>query len=332
MNLIRKMANASGFAGLVFLVGGMLYAQPPASSGGDESGFVLYESFDGSSNTLGRVTRLNSAIGYNFNRYFSVDAGLPVYFISASDTAVAEGAQSGNGIGNVFVDLYLTLDNPAVYYQSRLTGTAPTGDKVLGLTTGRATVDWNNYFGREFGRVRPFANVGIANTVSDTPYFVRPFSTLGTVGHFEGGASYRVFRFARIGASLYDILPTGEQKVYSRLVHRRAAAGAVQGGGMVMASSTGQGPGSGTGTGTGQGKGPGTGQGMGPGFNRMGFETQSEIIGSSDLTRDNGYSAWLNISPIRSVFLQAGYTRSVVYRYDTFTFGIGFNFNFPGRR
>ncbi len=204
--------------------------------------------------------------------------------------------------------------------------------KDLGLTTGRVTVDWNNYFGRDFGPVRPFANVGIANTVSDTPYFVRPFSTLGTVGHFEGGASCRVFRFVRIGASLYDILPTGEQKVYSRVVHRGAATGVVPGGGVVMALGTGQGAGSGTGTDTGQGTGPGTGQGMGPGINRTEFETQSETIGGSDLTRDNGYSAWLNVSPVRNVFFQAGYTRSVVYRYDTFTFGIGLNFDLPGRK
>ncbi len=325
MRVARNITMASIVAGMTFLACGALYAQPPAGSNGDKRGFALYESFEGSSNSLGQVTRLNSAIGYNFNQYFSVDAGLPVYFINASDTAVANGAQSGNGIGNVFVDLYITVNNPVVNYQSRITGTAPTGDKDLGLTTGRATVDWNNYFGRDFGRLRPFANIGIANTVSDTPYFVRPFSTLGTVGHFEGGASYGVFRLARIGASLYDIAPTGQQKVYSRLVHRTMAPIAGQKialrTGIVMAPGPGQGMGPG-----------GQGAGAGIGTSRSGFETQSQTTGGSDLTRDNGYSAWLNIGPVRKLYLQAGYTRSVVYRLDTFWFGVGFSFGFRGIR
>ena len=287
---------------------------------------MLYESFEGSSNTLGQVTRLNSAIGYKFNRYFSVDAGIPVYFVNASDTAIANGAQSGNGIGNVFVDLFLTLRNPVLTYQSRLTGTASTGNKDLGLTTGRATVDWNNYFGRDFGRLRPFANIGFANTVSDTPYFYRPFSTLGTVGHFEGGASYGVFHLVRIGASLYDILPTGDQKVYSRLVRQNPAA--VTGQGMPMITLFGVGL---NGSSSAQQSG-GSGAGLGmAGTGRTAFQTQSLTTGTSDLTRDNGYSAWLIVTPVPHVYFQAGYTRSVVYRLDTFSFGIGFNFNLPSR-
>lgn len=324
----RKLATVTVLAGLMFLACSVIHAQPPADSNGDENGFVLYESFEGSSNTLGQVTRLNSAIGYKFNRYFSVDAGIPVYFIKASDSAIATGGQSGNGIGNVYVDLFLTLSNPVLTYQSRLTSTAPTGNRDLGLTTGRATVDWNNYFGRDFGRLRPFANIGLANTVSDTPYFYRPFSTLGTVGHFEGGASYGMFRVLRIGASLYDILPTGDQKVYSRLV-RQSPAGAAgqQAIPMITAFSAGLNSGSSAQ----QSGGSGTGQGM-AGTGRTAFETQSLTTGTSDLTRDNGYSAWLNISPARHVFLQAGYTRSVVYRLDTFSFGIGFDFNLPGMK
>ena len=322
----RNWSTVTVLAGVMLAACSAIYAQQPAGSGGGDSGFVLYESFEGSSNTLGQVTRLNSAIGYKFNRFFSVDAGIPVYFINASNTAVASGAQSGNGIGNAYVGLYLTLRNPLLTYESRLTGTAPTGNKDLGLTTGRATVDWNNYFGRDFGALRPFANIGLANTVSDTPYFYRPFSTLGTVGHFEGGASYGVFRVVRIGASLYDILPTGNQKVYSRLVHQGYSTVAGQGMPMVtlLRANLGSGPG------TPQGGGSGAGQGMG-GPGRTAFETQALTTGSSDLTRDNGYSAWVNISPVRHVFLQAGYTRSVVYRLNTFSFGVGFNFNLPRR-
>lgn len=323
MNILRVGAMTVLAVTMMLITCGRFYGQPAGAAGSGDSGFTLYESYQGSSNALGQVTRLNTAIGYKFNQYFSVDAGLPVYFVHASDSSVQNGAKSGNGVGNVFVDLYLTLNNPILTYESRLTGTAPTGDKDLGLTTGRATIDWNNYFGRDFGRVRPFANIGLANTVSDTPYFVRPFSTLGTVGHFEGGASLGLFRLVRVSASLYDILPTGSQKVYSRLVPRGTASAGAQITALRAPQNTGPSGGQGTGSGN---------QGATAGSNRQGFEIQSLTVGSSALTRDNGYSGWLNISPVRNVFLHAGYTRSVVYRLDTFWFGIGFNFNLPGRR
>src|SRR5947207_3442844 len=69
-------------------------------------GFTLYERFQGSSSTLGLVTRLDTSLGYNFNRYFGVDAGIPVYFVRPSGaTASAVGTTAGNGIGNAYAEL-----------------------------------------------------------------------------------------------------------------------------------------------------------------------------------------------------------------------------------
>ena len=88
-------------------------------------------------------------------------------------------------------------------YPSTLEGTAPTGDKAAGFSTGRTTVDWTNRFSHTFSAVTPFASAGLANTVSDTSFFIRPFTSLGIVSHFEGGAKLRVSQFIDVGTSAY---------------------------------------------------------------------------------------------------------------------------------
>ena len=255
----------------------------------EDRGYIFYESFQGSSNTLGQVYKLNTAVGYNFNKHLGIDGGIPVYFVHASSASLANGYSSGNGLGNAFLDLRLTFNNPILNYATTLTGTAPTGNKDLGYSTGRATYDWNNHFDRPLLGLTPFANIGVANTVSDTHFFTRPFTSFGTVAHLEGGATLRVLPFIRVGASVYDIIPSGDQKVFSKLIAR----------GMILPP-------------------PAAGRG------RQGaFENAHETIGGPDLVRDNGASAWISARVGGYADLEAGYTRSVNYDLNTFSFGIG---------
>src|SRR5206468_2431801 len=124
------------------------------------------------------------------------------------------------GMGNAYLGFQLAADNPAVNYASNLVFTAPTGDKDKGFSTGRMTVDWNNSFSHSFSSVTPFANAGIANTISDTSFFVRPFSSLGLVAHFDGGATASLSPFARVGASAYAVRGSGEQRIISKVRQR----------------------------------------------------------------------------------------------------------------
>jgi opacity protein-like surface antigen len=256
---------------------------------GESRGYTFYESYTGSSNSFGQVYKLNSTLGYNFNKHFEIDAGVPVYFVQASNASPSNGFTSGNGLGNAYTDLRLTFNNPVLDYASVLTVTAPTGDESRGLSTGRATFDWTNHFDRSFPLVRltPFVNFGIANTVSDTHFFVRPFTSLGTVTHMEGGATLKLFPMIRVGASAYNIIPTGQQKVFSKLIPR--------------------------------------GMGAPPGRGRAAFANAYETVGGPGLVSDNGASAWIAAKVGRYADLEAGYTRSVSYRLDTFEFGIGFD-------
>ncbi len=272
------------------LLSGLQNASAQSVSGENEDrGWELYEYFVGSSNSLGQVLKMDTSVGYDINEYFGVDGGLPVYFVHASPSSTVNGFASGNGIGNAYVDLRLTVINPTVDFLSTLTGTAPTGNTSLGLSTGRVTFDWDNHFDHNFGPLRPFADVGVANSISDTPLFIRPYTTLGFVSHLEGGGTLRVQRFIRVGASLYDYIPSGQQKIFSRFNHGQS------GGGVALSRHS------------------------------RPFENASETVGSADIARDNGFSAWVESSRLRVVHLEAGYTRSVHFALNTFSFGVGVN-------
>ncbi|MBZ5579398.1 MAG: hypothetical protein LAP40_22790 [Acidobacteriia bacterium] len=277
-------------AALLLLTGWAAFAQG-RESGDASRGVTWNERFEGSVNTLGAVNQLDTTVGYKFNSHFSVDGGIPVYFVRPSSSATAAtGTSSSNGIGNVYAQLRLTLANPAVNFASTLTGTAPTGDRATGFSTGHATVDWSNYFDRSFSRLTPFANLGIANSVSDTMFFIRPYTTYGLVTHVEGGARYRLVRMLSVGASAYGIEPSGQQTVVSRIVKSK------QGGSVNSGGSKG---------------------GV--------FETANVTTGSADIAKDHGFSTWAQIQPGGSIEVYAGYSRSTQYALDTIFFGISLN-------
>jgi hypothetical protein len=285
---VRRQALACMLTSVVLAT--MAAAQVPPnykgqpSSPQDETGFTSYAGFSGSTNSLGHVLKLDSSVGYNFSSHFGVDFGVPFYFVSSSGTST-----SSNALGNVYVDMRLKLKNPVVNYQSVLTGYAPTGDATAGLSTGRGTFDWTNHFDRSFGKLTPFAEAGVANTIADSQFFNRPFTSLGFNTHFRAGASFDLWKLVSVGASAYDILPSGQQKIYSRLV-----AG-------------------------------GTTGSSGPGDHGRVFETAHATVGSADIARDNGFNAFVGASPSPYVDLQLGYTHSVHYALDTVSFSVGVN-------
>jgi hypothetical protein len=268
-------------------------------SAGDESGsrgLIFSERIQGSGSSLGLITKLDTAVGYQFNRYLAIEGGVPLYLINPSSTLRATtGTGSQSGIGDVHVDFRLSLANPVVNCTSMLTVGAPTGNKSTGFSTGRTTYDWTNWFDHSFSRLTPFASVGFANTIADTPYFVRPFSSFGFITHVEGGASYRIVRGVSIGASVYGIAPSGQQRVFSKVF-----------------KSGSSGP-------------PSNGPARGRQGHQGVFETAGESVGTADIARDHGVSAWFAASPSKYAQLEIGYSRSVEYALDSVFFGVSFN-------
>ncbi len=292
------------------LAGNAVWAQQ-----GDERGLVFYESFYGSANSLGMVNRLDTTVGYKFNRFVEFNVSLPVYFVRpSSSTSAIFGTSSQSGLGNVYSNLRLTLSNPTIRFTSVLTGTAPTGDEVKGFSTGRASVDWTNIFAYDFPWASPYVSAGIANTISDTSFFVRPFSTIGFVGHVEAGSTFRVNRFNSVGISGYKVMPSGEQTIISRVVPRET---------IVPAASTTTAAPALPGRGNGRGLGLGRTKSSTPGTTTTvtTFEVVTETLVEADLAKDHGASVWWNISPSSAVSFYAGFSRSFPFDLNTFFFG-----------
>src|SRR5215471_14656799 len=252
-----------------------------------EKGWTFSGRFQGSSNSDGLVAKADPTIGYRLNPHVQTYVGVPFYFVNCSSTAtqpVASGFVSG--LGNAYVGLRFKIDNEALKFSSTIEGTAPTGDKDKGLSTGRATVDWTNTLSHKISRVTPFGSAGLSNTVSDTAFFVRPFSSLGLVSHFDGGMTLDVAPLVQVGASAYAVQASGQQHIFSK-IKANSGSGSLSG-------------------------------------SKRPFETAGETIGSSNLTDDHGFSTWIGLHAGSNVDMQLGYTRSVGYDLNTVFFGIGF--------
>jgi len=271
---------------LIATLCGMTAAQAaPAQSVNDDKGFTSYVQFAGTSNSDGQVYKLDPSVGYNFSGHFGMDVGIPVYFVRASSTAA--GTTSTNGIGNPYVDVRVKYLNPILNFGSVLTGYAPAGDSKKGLSTGRGTFDWTNHFDRSFFSLTPFAEVGIANTITDSLLFERPFTTFGFNTHLQGGVKYAVWKILNVGASGYDILPTGQQTVFSK----------VQGGSSNPASPS----------------------------HKPVFLNNQQTTGTADIAHDDGFSTWIEAKPGSVLDMELGFTRSIHYDLNSVSFNIGLN-------
>jgi hypothetical protein len=250
-----------------------------------DSGFELYESFGGSFNTFGNVMSLDTSTGYRFNKYFGVTAGLPVYFVHDDASTTANGQSlNSHGIGDVYFGPQFWASNKVFNFSSTLLATAPTGSVDDGLSSGRYTLDWNNHIDHSFKHLQPFVEAGIGNSIPNIGY-QRPFTSYGTVGHLEGGSLFKFNRYVAVGASGYGIFPTDDQRVFSRVVH--------------------------------------VGQLGTPPVHGRHFLATHEVFGSSDLTRESGFSAWIGSAPTHVMDVKVGYTRSATYDLDTISFRLG---------
>jgi len=279
----------------VLAVGSRSLAQKPTAKTDDTpQGLTGIESFQGELNSGEMVLKLDSNVGWDFNRHFGMFAGVPVYFSHLSSSTTTTGtttttssAVNHDGIGNAYLGFALRAPNPSLDYASALTVGAPTGSTKKGLSTGRATFDWDNRFEHAFGRFTPFLDGGLSNTVPDSKLLIRSFTSLGMVTHLEEGGGLELTPHVSVNGSAYEIVPFGNQKVFSKLVAAGQAA-------------------------------------KGSGKNGRVFETAAETSGSG-LTRENGFLTSIALEPSAFWTLEAGYARSETFALNSFAFDLRFN-------
>jgi hypothetical protein len=270
----------------------------PAASQGTKAhegfypGWGFGTRFEGSSSGDGAVYDIATGVGYNFSRHFGVDLGVPYNFVSTPTAIKQKNGQavSGNGLGNVGADLKWIYPEKALTYASTIHLGAPTGDTKKGFSTAHATWNWSNHIEHGWGNFTPFIDGGVGNSVPDTKYFHRPFTTFGYNAQFEAGTEVDAGPLS-LSASLYDIAPWGTQMVVSKVF--RCTSGTKCSGG---AKTT----------------------------NRKNYLNANVSTGDASLTRDNGINAGVEYKPEQAKYLdlEFEYSHSVPLRLNSISFGV----------
>lgn len=269
-----------------------------------DKGFSSYtnlsQGYDSSANW---TSTIDSTVSYSFNKVFGISVGAPFYlaynqplFSSATtatttQTSITQTAPiSGyNAMGDMRFGLRFATPTPVLKYVVTVTGTAPTGDTSLGLSTGRFTGDFNNHFEMDLGRVSPLLELGLANTSALLTAVKRPYTTLGMLSHYKAGLGIPLGKVLNFEIAGYENLPLGLQKLYSEFN---------------------RGPGSIPST-------------NGKGKSQPIYEQAAAIIGNG-FTEDNGFSTGLSADLGRRVDMGFTYDRSARQKLDSVEFSIGF--------
>jgi hypothetical protein len=281
---LKKVAKGL-FLPILFFAGGLSASAQGSSipTGKTTDRLDWNESFEGSTGSSGQEMELDSSATIHFGR-FSAGAGIPVYFNRA---ILANGVTTSEGVGDFSVTLGATWNHTILNYATALTGSAPTGNSSKGFSTGHATFDWNNRIDHDFDIFSPFLGAGVANSVTDTRYFHRPFTSYGYLAHGEAGVDIDLTHSFTLTVSGYKIAPWGTQTIISRNV----AKGGV---------------------------------GSGGSHGRV-FEVNHSTTGPASLNYDDGFTAGLSYSPKPYLNLDLGFTRSMSFAYNTFSWGIEVN-------
>jgi hypothetical protein len=258
-----------------------------------QKGFTGFEEFQGTLNSDSKNFKLDSNAGYDFNKHFGIFVGMPLYFANTQTTTTQVNGNAtttttdvtNNGLGNAYFGFAMRAANKTLDYSSTVTMAAPTGSTSKGFSSGRANADWDNRFEHAFNRLTPFVDAGLANAVPDTGLSTRPFTSLGLLTHLEEGGEFELVKHFSVGGSGYEIVPFGNQKVFSKIV----------------------------------GKGQ---NGKGKGNNSF---DQSAVSSGSGLTRENGFNSWVAFDPTPLWRVQLGFTRSVTYNLNSFGFNLRMN-------
>lgn len=307
---IRKIVVC--FSAALAAVSFVANAQQASTSSADK-GWTSYSSFtETHDSSLGWASILNSNIGYDFNKTFSAEIGLPVYLVqpSSSVTSGASTASSSySALGDVYARMNYRIGGPLGYCGSIL-GSAPTGSTTHGISTGRVGADWNNHIEHDVWHLTPFLEAGLGNSNTllhlnhgnGNPHTIGilSYATLGALLHFQGGSDIDLGKGLSVNFSGYDMAPLGNQKIYSRLFKK--------GQGSAVATPPNRGDGKGV------------------------YAHNAVTSGTSSIAVDRGFTSGIDFSAHNRMDIAFEFTRSMTNEANTVAFSIGYRFGHVARK
>ncbi len=166
---------------------------------------------------------LNPNLAYRFNKYFSVDAGVPLYAyvnVYGNVATVAKPVYAYNSRNGAFGDMALSFEGDTSFSSIGYSGTfslgLPSGNTNYGLGAGQVTYNINNHFEKGVGWFTPDIELGYGDTSSLVEQrILKSYVAVGPLAHFQAGASIYLPWNCTFEADAYEELPLAKNIVYS---------------------------------------------------------------------------------------------------------------------
>ncbi|MHB8302889.1 MAG: hypothetical protein ACYDC6_08655 [Acidobacteriaceae bacterium] len=177
---------------------------------------------------LGWAGFTQPAISYRFNRIFSTDATIPIYFYreglkSSLRTLPNEHLTTLYGeLGDTTIAGHAQFAPGWLAYTATTALNAPTGDAEYGLSTGQVTYEITNDFEASVKNFTPDLQLGFGDSSDLVNRQVqRNYDTLGLLAYFQLGTVYTLPRSWIVRGDAYEQLPIGTQKIFTNVIRRK---------------------------------------------------------------------------------------------------------------
>ena len=166
---------------------------------------------------------LTPNVAYRLDRYFSVDAGVPMYLyinIDANIGTKAKPVYAYIARQKAFGDTSLSLHGDATAWTIDYNGTVslglPSGNTDYGLGAGQVTYNINNHFEKSVGLFAPDIEFGFGDTSAMVDQrILKSYIAVGPMAHFQAGTSVDLPLRMSFEAEAYEELPLDKNLVYS---------------------------------------------------------------------------------------------------------------------
>lgn len=171
----------------------------------------------------GWTSILTPNVAYRLNRYFSMDAGVPMYLYINIDANVGTKARPVYKYvseRDAFGDTSLSLHGDATAWTIDYNGTVslglPSGNTDYGLGAGQVTYNINNHFEKSIGLFAPDLELGFGDTSTLVDQrILKSYIAVGPMAHFQVGTSVDLPLRMSFEAEAYEELPLDNNLVYS---------------------------------------------------------------------------------------------------------------------
>ena len=170
----------------------------------------------------GWSSTLTPTLSFRVNRFLSFDTSVPYYLATNTQVntatrgpAVIVPVTAHNVFGDTNVAAHLEFNSPGFSYSFTPSGSLPSGDSYYNLSSNQPTYFLNNHFETSFGIFNPDIEIGQGNSSSSVRRSARQaYIAVGPIASFQIGTGISLPWNLNLDLEAYEVLPTGNQKVY----------------------------------------------------------------------------------------------------------------------